>query len=203
MYAILLNNAHINFERTGEKNTRELQRVKDIEIEVHKNLEKMKNLNSDSCYDFSDYSDSTSRDCSITSFPKSETTLESFKKNSKRTRTMDSRSLDTPALITITKKDYRIFLLKNLIKLFDILICLFASIGIILSQVENEDFYNNNRNDRVAVVKLCAELDANDFNVSKIDLNSFNLSYINDEIFMSTINFKNYKTILTDLFLKV
>ena len=42
MYAILLNNAHINFERTGEKNTRELQRVKDIEIEVHKNLEKMK-----------------------------------------------------------------------------------------------------------------------------------------------------------------
>ena len=57
-------------------------------------------------YDFSDYSDSTSRDCSITSFPKSETTLESFKKNSKRTRTMDSRSFDTPALITKTKKDY-------------------------------------------------------------------------------------------------
>ena len=61
MYAILLNNAHINFERTGEKNTRELQRVKDIEIEVHKKLEKMKNLNSDSCYDFSDYSDSSSQ----------------------------------------------------------------------------------------------------------------------------------------------
>lgn len=195
MYAILLNNAHINFERTGEKNTRELQRVKDIEIEVHKNLEKMKNLNSDSCYDFSDYSDSTSRDCSITSFPKSETTLESFKKNTKISKTDDSKSLDTPSLITKTKKDYRVFLLKNLIKLFDILICLFSSIGIILSQVENEDFYNNNRNDRVAVVRLCAELNANDFNVSKIDLNSFNLSYINDDIIMSTIDFTNYKTI--------
>ena len=195
MYAILLNNAHINFERTGEKNTRELQRVKDIEIEVHKKLEKMKNLNSDSCYDFSDYSDSTSRDCSITSLPKSETTLGSDKKASKNSKTNDSRSIDTNLIINKTKKDYKIFQLKNLIKLFDILICLFSSVGIILAQIENEDYYNNNIQDRSAVVRLIRTIKENDDSLTNIDISSFNLSYYNDTELMSTINFTDYKNI--------
>ena len=195
MYAILLNNAHINFERTGEKNTRELQRVKDIEIEVHKKLEKMKNLNSDSCYDFSDYSDSTSRDCSITALPKSETTLESAKKASKNSKTNDSRSIDTNLIINKTKKDYKIFQLKNLIKLFDILLCLFSSVGIILAQIENEDYYNNNIQDRSAVVRLIRTIKENDDSLTNIDISSFNLSYYNDTELMSTINFTDYKNI--------
>lgn len=177
MYAILLNNAHINFERTGEKNTRELQRMKDIEIEMHKRLEKIKNLNSDSCYDFSDYSDSSSKDVSITSFPKSETTFESKKTASKSSP--DIRSINTNKIISKTKKDFKIYQLKNIIKYLDIIVCLLASMGTILSQFENENFYNTNLNDRVGVVKLCQALKGNDYDVSRVDVFSFNISTIN------------------------
>ena len=58
MYARLLNNANLNFERLGDKNNVQFQKIKNIEIDLHQKLEKVKNLQSDSCYDFSDYSDS-------------------------------------------------------------------------------------------------------------------------------------------------
>ena len=70
MYAVLLNNANINYNGIGENNAQEIQRIKNIEIEVHKKLEKVNNLNSDSCYDFSDYSENNSFENSETSFAK-------------------------------------------------------------------------------------------------------------------------------------
>ncbi len=83
MYAVLLNNANINYNRIGESNNQDFQRIKDIEIEVHKKLEKVNNLNSDSCYDFSDYSENNSFENSETSFAKTNMSFQSEKKSVK------------------------------------------------------------------------------------------------------------------------
>ena len=73
----------------------------------------------------------------------------------------------------------------------DIITCFIALIGTILSQIENEDFYNNNYHDRVNVVKICNELDLFQWNLSEINFSKFELNYINTKEKFEQLNIKN------------
>ena len=110
MYAVLLNNANINYNRIGESNNQDFQRIKDIEIEVHKKLEKVKNLNSDSCYDFSDYSENNSFENSETSFAK---TNMSFQSEKKSVKIFDVKLLKILKNLKKTTKKTRLYYLKK------------------------------------------------------------------------------------------
>ena len=176
MYAVLLNNANINYNGIGENNAQEIQRIKNIEIEVHKKLEKVNNLNSDSCYDFSDYSENNSFENSGTSFPKTNASFLSEKKSIKK---FDTKLLKTLKNLKRNAKKNRIYYFKKIIKYMDIITCFITLIGTLLAQIENEDFYQINYNNRVNVVKLCNELDEYNWDILKIDFQKFNLNYLN------------------------
>ena len=198
MYAVLLNNANINYNRIGESNNQDFQRIKDIEIEVHKKLEKVNNLNSDSCYDFSDYSENNSFENSETSFAK---TNMSFQSEKKSVKIFDVKLLKILKNLKKTTKKTRLYYLKKIIKYMDIITCFIALIGTILSQIENEDFYNNNYHDRVNVVKLCNELDLFKWNLSEINFSKFELNYINTKEKFEQLNIKKCSNI--PLYLKI
>ena len=198
MYAVLLNNANINYNRIGENNNQDFQRIKDIEIEVHKKLEKVNNLNCDSCYDFSDYSENNTFENSKTSFPKTNTSFQSEKKSIK---IYDVKLLKVLKNLKKTTKKTRLYYLKTIIKYMDIITCFIALIGTILSQIENEDFYNYNYHDRVNVVKLCNELDLFNWNISIINFAKFELNYIDTEEKFKKLNIKTCSNI--PLYLKI
>ena len=192
MYAVLLNNANINYNRIGESNNQDFQRIKDIEIEVHKKLEKVKNLNSDSCYDFSDYSENNSFENSETSFPKTNISFQSEKKSIK---IFDIKLLRILKNIKKNTKKTKLYYFKTLIKYMDIITCFIALIGTILAQIENEDFYNNNYHDRVNVVKLCNELDIHKWDLSRINFGKFELNYIDTMEKFKKLNIKQCSNI--------
>jgi len=180
MYARLLNNANLNFERLGDKNNVQFQKIKNIEIDLHQKLEKVKNLQSDSCYDFSDYSDSlySNEDEDLDNSLSSSTKINRKSVNS-------FSSLNLLKIISKNEKNFTLYQIKKITKILDILTCIFACIGTLLSQIENEISYSENLNNRINIVKLCTQLSKFEWNISKIEYDKFKLDYLNREKFYS------------------
>ena len=172
MYARLLNNANLNFERLGDKNNVQFQKIKNIEIDLHQKLEKVKNLQSDSCYDFSDYSDSlySNEDEDLDNSLSSSTKINRKSVNS-------FSSLNLLKIISKNEKNFTLYQIKKITKILDILTCIFACIGTLLSQIENEISYSENLNNRINIVKLCTQLSKFEWNISKIEYDKFKLDY--------------------------
>ncbi len=180
MYARLLNNANLNFERLGEKNNVQFQKIKNIEIHLHQKLEKVKNLQSDSCYDFSDYSESINSN--------EDDELENSQSSSIRLTNTNLKSFSSLNLIKIigkNQKNFTLFQIKKITKILDIFACIFACIGTLLSQIENEISYSENLNNRINIVKLCTQLSKFEWNISNIEYDNFKLDYLNKEKFYS------------------
>ena len=193
MYGSLLRKTDLVLERFGPKK-KENQRIKNIEIEMHKKIKKTKNFTCDSCYDFSDYSEDSSTDYSFFSVPKSETTMD-ININSKKQPTPE-QSTQTHSVVILSKQNTKKLKLRIITKYNEIILCVLAIIGVILSQIENEDFYNNNKSNRIGVIKLITALDKNEWNISKINITDYNISYIIDNsIDISNIDFSNVNNI--------
>jgi hypothetical protein len=193
MYGSLLRKTDLVLERFGPKK-KENQRIKNIEIEMHKKIKKTKNFTCDSCYDFSDYSEDSSTDYSFFSVPKSETTMD-ININSKKQPTPE-QSTQTHSVVILSKQNTKKLKLRIITKYNEIILCVLAIIGVILSQIENEDFYNNNKSNRIGVIKLITALDKNEWNISKINITDYNISYIIDNnINISNIDFSNVNNI--------
>ena len=192
MHAILLNKARLNFEKGEIFNNKEIQRIKNIEFKIRKKAEKVKNFNSESCYDFSEYTELNDQETNAmnNTIKKSDESVVSLKE-----KNFDIKSLNSNKIINQSLKNKKFFYLKNIIKIFDILVCLFAIFGLILSQIENEDFYENNKYDRIAVIKLCNALKKLSFKIEKINLQNYNISYLNNSEIVKSIDFSNCKKI--------
>ncbi len=180
MYARLLNNANVNFERLGNKNNIQFQKIKNIEINLHQKLEKVKNLQSDSCYDFSDYSESinSNEDDNLDNNISSSIRIE-------KTNLMSFSSINILKIISKNQKNFTLYQIKKITKILDIIACIFACIGTLLSQIENEISYSANLNNRINIVKLCTHLSNFQWNISNIEYDNFKLDYLNKENFYS------------------
>ena len=130
MHAILLNKARLNFEKGEIFNNKEIQRIKNIEFKIRKKAEKVKNFNSESCYDFSEYTELNEQETNAinNTIKKSDESVISLKE-----KNFDIKSLNSNKIINQSLKNKKFFYLKNIIKIFDILVCLFAIFVLILS----------------------------------------------------------------------
>ena len=105
MHAILLNKARLNFEKGENFNTKEIQRIKNIEFKIRKKVEKVKNFNSESCYDFSDYTETNEQEtAAINTIKKSEESTASLKD-----KIYNIKSLNSKKIINQSLKNKKIF----------------------------------------------------------------------------------------------
>jgi hypothetical protein len=86
----------------------------------------------------------------------------------------------------------RIFLYKKLIKWIDISVCFLIIAGCLLSQYENEIYYQENKTDRIGVVKLIKHLKTK---VQHINYADYNISYYNNSEIWDKLNLTDYNNI--------
>jgi len=160
--------------------------IKNLESLLKKRYEKSQTFNPDDCYTEGE----NSRDESTANselYTKSPTKIKD-----KSTETIKRKSLDSANnLNSISKKKNRvrekISLYKSLIKVFDVLAVLLIITGAIISQYEQELYYQSNLIYRIPAVKMKEYISANPtnhtlsliFDEANVDLNSltnFNLA---------------------------
>jgi hypothetical protein len=201
MLAFIVGNTNFNFDRMGAKNVRgntfyiiflENNRLKNVEVEIKEKIEKIKNFNPNSCYDFSDVEDvdeSATAGGSIM-ISASNPSLEDTKRQNTYT------NLKTDVIINNSSGvGKKLLKLKYGIKWLDVIASVLIIFGCIIAQVENDNYYYNNREDRVEIIKLITQIDKFKGNLSMVNMSSFNISYLNNETITSKINFTDFNTI--------
>lgn len=172
--------------------------MKNTEVEIKEKIEKVKNFNPDSCYDFSDVGE----DESITANESPQATIRSMMSQEedglkdKRRRALTYQNLKTSVIVINSGNAAKqILFYKQIIKWLDIVASVLIICGCLLAQIENESYYWDNIYDRVGVVQLITDLSAVNGNLSQIDLNSYNITYLKNKTFEETINFTDYKNL--------
>lgn len=198
MLAFVVGNTNFNFNRTGMKSLRENSKLKNLQVESKELMEKVKNFNPDSCYDFSDFGDeydeSHTANVTIKSIynnlnsnavlDKSQSRIEKQNEfhNLRVSQIIESQG---PAGKSILK-------LKKIIKIIDIFASIMIIAGCIISQIEHENYYYDNLNVRIQTVNLISDLSKVNGNIKLINLTNYNISYLNDATFVEQFNFSNY-----------
>lgn len=150
-------------------------------------IDKVRRFDPESCYDFSDldqdYYESftgVSPEASAISKNKSYTqNLNSsinkgrrFRKSSTSPLTLNSAKISNKNVIT-----KKMFLFKRLAQYLDVLVSVLMLLGYIISQIEHENYYWDNLNDRSNIVRLIQDLDDG----VKIISNNYNVSFMRNE----------------------
>jgi hypothetical protein len=167
--------------------TLEDKTFKNKELELKNKLEKVRNFNPKTCYEFSELNENdldntyTPNDSSA---PSKTPNLEDISLIRDRPKIL----LDSQVISNKNITTKRIFHFKNLIKWIDISVCFLIIIGCLISQYENESYYQDNKNDRIGVVKLIRERKTN---ITDIDFSKFNISYYNTEVWKN-LNLTDY-----------
>lgn len=170
-------------------------RVGNLEIELKNKIEKIKNLNPEACYNFSELNDNISGfgySPDSSQMSKSVLPNESQKTRGTKDRFSDGFNpfLKTSNLI-LNKTGKTILNYKIIIKWLDIIASVLIILGCILSQIENEKYYQENKQDRIECIRLISDIY---FNITN-PLDSYNISKLNDDNFRNKINLTDYKSI--------
>lgn len=104
---------------------------------------------------------------------------------------MNDPSLKTSNIVGVNKTSKTILKYKNIIKWLDIIASVIIIVGCVISQIENQTFYDYNRQDRVNSVKLISDVY---FNKTK-NLREYNISKLSDEDFVKSLNLSDYSSI--------
>jgi hypothetical protein len=170
--------------------TLEDKTFKNKEIELKNKLEKVRNFNPKSCYEFSDLNENdldntyTPNDSAPSKTPNVD--------DLSIIRDKPKINLDSQIIANKNITTKRIFLYKKSIKWIDISVCFLIITGCLLAQYENEMFYQENKQDRIGVVKLIKHLKAKN---PDINYANFNISYYNNSEIWNKVNLTDYYNI--------
>lgn len=170
-----------------------------MEIEIRNKIEKVKNFNPESCFNFSDLNEEDS--VSAMSPDTSVLSRSVLPQNNSQETKLGSKNLSKEASnpflktsnIAFNKTGKTIQNYKILIKWLDIIASVLIILGCVLSQLENETNYNNNLTDRVESVRLISDVY---FNTTK-NIEEYNISKLNNNVeeFIKNINFSDYLSV--------
>jgi hypothetical protein len=201
MYAFIVGNTNFNFNKNGARNLKENTRLKNLEVEMKEKIEKIKNFDPDSCYNFSEVDDEDeSNTGGVSPDMSSRSIVEDhlFSKTDERNNTY--QNLKTSVIVenegTLAKKVYEF---KIIIKWMDIIASILIIIGCFLAQVENERFYYDNLSDRSEVMRLMMNLHHKRVEVKNLNLSDYNVSYFSNQTIVEQVNFTDYFNIPINL----
>jgi hypothetical protein len=193
MLAFVVRKTSITINRKNPKTKfNDLTRLKMMEKETKEKVSRIKNFDPVECYDFSQSKPSINLDDSLVF---KEGKLPLLMENTASTNNADS------AEIRVEKKlkfDKRVMGFKNIIKWLDILASVLIIAGCFISQVEGENYYDDNLTSRVETIKFIRDLKKFSGDISKLELISYNISYIQDGTYRYQgvrINFTLYEEI--------
>ena len=189
MLAFVVGNTNFNFDHTGKKKEiNDLGKLKTLEIATKQKMEKVRNFNPDSCYDFSQTGEDDEESFNLG---------ESFRQNTQQKGFGKLGSLYLMRTSMVLEKQgnvgRHILRYKKNIKWLDLFASILIIAGCVLAQVENENYYYDNFADRTGVVKLIKELRDKRGDVSKVNLAEFNISYLQDS--NRKLNFTDYENL--------
>lgn len=172
-------------------------KIKNFQGETEELMEKIKNFNPDSCYDFSELDDEVNDSQTANVTLKSiVNTIESKKPNQIINVNRKNQSTHNLKFSDVLEKQgdkgKKIFRLKRIIKLVDLLASIMIISGYILSLLEHENYYFDNLTERVGGIKLMLDLQSAEGNVSQLNLSNYELSFLKNSTLTSSISFTDY-----------
>lgn len=185
------------YELSGTKNMRE-NKIKNFQGETEILLEKIKNFNPDSCYDFSvmDEESDGSQTANVT--------LKSIVNNIQLTKNneiidCEKKSLNTYNLKfsdVIEKqgiKGRKIYQLKKYIKLIDLFASIMIISGCVLSLVEHESYFFDNLKERIEGISLMNDMIKQNGSLANLNISNYEISYLMNNNY--TLNITEYQQV--------
>jgi hypothetical protein len=180
MLAFIVGNTNLNFDNKVKKinpmESKDMKKLKNLENITKQKIEKVRNFNSDLCYDYSDVTQEYEE-----TFYENE---KKFKNKSGSNLRFQRFSLFRMKTINVIEEQGNVGTIilkyKKWIKWLDIFASILIIIGCILAQVENENFYYDNLSDRSQVVKLIQECRNDNGNFTLVNVEKYNISYLKE-----------------------